>query len=66
VLKKKALAQAISYGFKYWRNKALAVLMGRYFGTSAVLKGGLKANYLMPILLHSDTEQREGIIKVAK
>ena len=66
MLKKKALAQAILYGFKYWRNKALAVLMGRHFGTFVVLKGGLKADYLIPIPLHSDTEQRDGITKVAK
>lgn len=40
--------------------------MGRHFGTFAVLKGGLKVDYLIPIPLHSDTEQREGITKVAK
>ena len=43
-----------------WGNKALAVLMGRHFGTSLVLKGGLKADYLIPIPLHSDKEQKRG------
>ena len=60
VLNKKGLAQAILYGFKYRLNKALAVLMGRHFGTSLVLKGGLKADYLIPIPLHSDKEQKRG------
>jgi len=60
VLNKKGLAQAILYGFKYRGNKALAVLMGRHFGTSLVLKGGLKADYLIPIPLHSDKEQKRG------
>jgi len=60
VLNKKGLSQAILYGFKYRGNKALAVLMGCRFGSSLVLKGGLKADYLIPIPLHSDNEQKRG------
>ena len=59
VFNKKGLAQAILYGFKYRGNKALAVLMGRYFGTSLVLKR-TQTDYLIPIPLHSDKEQKRG------
>lgn len=60
MLNKKRLTQAILYGFKYRGNKALAVLIRRHFGTSLVLKGGLKVDYLIPITLHSDKEQKRG------
>ena len=34
--------------------------MGRYFGPFLVLKVGLKADYLIPILLHLDKEKKRG------
>ena len=34
--------------------------MGRYFGPFLVLKAGLKADYLIPILLYLDKEKKRG------
>ena len=60
VLNKKGLAQEILYGLKYRGNKALAGLMGTYFGSALTLEEGLKADYLIPIPLHPDKEQKRG------
>jgi|TARA_B110000967_G_scaffold198720_1_gene232175 competence protein ComFC len=60
VLNKKGLTESILYGLKYHGNKELALLMGKHFGASLTSKGVLKADYLIPIPLHPDKEQKRG------